>query len=224
MQRRERRASRNKASEEAGDVRGGEAAARDLLYCAGEPGDDDVLTGRDEFDEIAGPVEEGVGQKVIAARRDARPTGNMARGGPAFVKSTSARQAARRVGEVDGNDGREMAGPFAFHEILVVAGRDDVAAAEVSFVDPIFIQQDVVFAGAAKAAIQDVIAAFEGEADAFADDKRAGAKLFTQDAEAADFRIRSNAFDDAGDGGAVAEDIAAFAGDCREAKTVINDR
>jgi len=46
-----------------------------------------------------------------------------------------------------------MPRPLAFHEILIVAGRDDVAPLEVGFVNPILVLQDVVFAATAKTAI-----------------------------------------------------------------------
>ena len=44
------------------------------------------------------------------------------------------------AGEVDGDHRRKMPRPFAFGEVLVVASRHDVTAAEVGFVDPILVK------------------------------------------------------------------------------------
>ena len=82
-------------------------------------------------------------------------------------------------GKINRHDAREMAGPFAFHEILIVARRHNVASAKISFIDPIFVMQDVIFAATTKAAIKNVIATFEREPHAFPNDERARAKLFT---------------------------------------------
>ena len=114
----------NQARQQAGHVWRGEAAASDFLYRARKPCDHDVLPGCDEFDEVAGAVEKA---RAISAR-----------GTPC---------------KVYGDDGREMAGPFAFHEILIVAGGDDMASSKVGFVDPIFVVQHVIFAAATEAAI-----------------------------------------------------------------------
>src|SRR5438445_1190824 len=68
----------------------------------------------------------------------------------------------RTIGEVHRNDRGEMARPFALHKILIVARGDDVPAEDISFIDPIFVEQDLVFAATAETAIEDMIAAFEG--------------------------------------------------------------
>src|SRR5262245_36016872 len=54
------------------------------------------------------------------------------------------------------DDRGKMTGPFAFQKIFVIARGDNMAAKRVSFVDPVFIQQYLVFAPATEAAVQDV--------------------------------------------------------------------
>src|SRR6266704_2711514 len=120
------------------------------------------------------------------------------------------------TGKIDGDDTGKMAGPFAFEEIFVVAGGDDMAAESVGFIYPIFVKQHLVFASAAEAAVQDMVAAFERLADAFPDDESAGAEMFAQDAEAANLGLRRQLANDAGDSGAVAINIAALTGDGRD--------
>src|SRR5947208_17160256 len=53
-------------------------------------------------------------------------------------------------GKINRHDGWEMAGPFAFHEILIVASGDNMASAKVGFVNPIFVEQDMIFAATAE--------------------------------------------------------------------------
>ena len=77
------------------------------------------------------------------------------------------------LGEGGGDDCGKIPGPFALEIILVVAGSDNVPAADVSAIDPILILQDVVFAPTTEAAIEDVIAFFESLASAFANDEGA---------------------------------------------------
>src|SRR5437870_5327525 len=92
VERREGRATRNQAGEEARDIRRGEAAATDFFNCAGKPCDNDILAWSNEFHEIAGAVAERAQGNITAARRD-----------------------ARRTSKVDSDGGGEMTGPFAFH-------------------------------------------------------------------------------------------------------------
>ena len=94
-----------------------------------------------------------------------------------------------------------------FHEILVVAGCDDVASAKISFVDPIFVVEDMIFATATKAAIENVITSLQRQPHAFADDQCARAQLFSEHPEAANLRLWRDSPDDPGDGGAMAENV-----------------
>lgn len=184
----------------------GEAAASDFLDCAGEPCDYDVLAGRNEFDEITGTEVETLRRHDLAAPGD-----------------ISARRNACPTSKIDGNDGWEMAWPFPFHEILVVAGGDNVASAKISFINPILVVQDMVFAATTEAAIEDVVAAFESQPHAFANDESAGAELLAQDTKAADFRFGRDASDNSGNGSAVAENVFALACDCGQSEAIIDD-
>src|SRR5437660_2974955 len=56
----------------------------------------------------------------------------------------------RTLRKIDRNNRWKMAGPFAFHEVLVVARRNNMPALHVCFIDPILIEQHLVFAPAAK--------------------------------------------------------------------------
>src|SRR5262249_17583211 len=127
------------AGEQAGKVRGGEAAARYFFSATAKPGDFEVLAAGGEFNHLAKPAEEGF--RLIGA------------------------------GKVDRNDGGEMAGPFTPEEILVVAGSDNMPAQEIGFVNPIFIEENLVFAAAAEAAVEDVVTALERLAHSFPDDE-----------------------------------------------------
>src|SRR5262245_36058409 len=70
--------------------------------------------------------------------------------------------------EVDRDDGGEMAGPFAAQEVLVVAGGDQVAAFDVGLVYPVFVVEHLIFTAATKTAVENMIAALQRQARAFA--------------------------------------------------------
>ena len=116
-----------------------------------------------------------------------------------------------RPGEPDGDDGGEVTGPFAPGEIDVVTGGHDVALSEVGLIDPILVGQDMVFAGAAEAAMEDVVAAVEGLANALADDGRARSQVGAEDAEAAQLGLGGHRPENPGNGGAVTVNIGAAA-------------
>src|SRR5262245_5701878 len=83
-----------------------------------------------------------------------------------FKLNEISRAAANRFrivgpGKVYRDDSGKMSGPFALRKILVVARRDDVPAAQIGFVNPVFVKQNVVLAPATEAAIQNVIAALQ---------------------------------------------------------------
>jgi len=128
------------------------------------------------------------------------------------------------LGESGGNDGGEITGPLTLEVILVVAGGDDVTAADVGAVDPIFVLQDVVFATATKAAIQDVIASFQGLASAFANDEGARAELIAENAETADFGFGRDLADNSGNSRAVSEDIGTVSGRRGDLEAVVEKR
>ncbi len=206
MQWRQGRATGNQAGEEAGDVRRGEAAASDFLYRAGEPRDDDVLAGSDEFDEVARAIEKFV---VVGRAR-----------GPVRIAARAVRSARRKVHR---DDGWEMARPFAFHEVLIIASGDDVASANVGFVDPIFVVQDMIFATTTETAVENVVATFQREPHAFADDECARAELFAEHAKAANFCFRRDSPDDPGNGCAMPENVFSSAFDGRQSEPVVDD-
>jgi len=188
------RGAGNQSCEQACDIRCSEAAASDFLYRTGEPCNDYVLAGRDEFDEVAGSVE-----KFIVARREF----------PRAAGFRTAREGARPT-KIHRYDRRKMSRPFAFHEVLVVAGGDDVASAKIRFIYPILVVEHMIFATTTEAAVENVVSAFEREPYAFANDERARAELLPKHTEAANLRFGRDSPYDSGDGCAVAEDVFAF--------------
>src|SRR5262245_23337892 len=66
------------------------------------------------------------------------------------------------LSKIHSNNRWEMPGPFTLHEVLVIAGRNDVAALDVSLVDPILVEQHLVLARTTEAAVQDMVAALDG--------------------------------------------------------------
>src|SRR6266481_4585550 len=195
VQWRKGRAPRNQSRKQTGDVWCGEAAPSNLLYRASQPCNDYVLAGCDEFDEIARPIEKRL---TISTR-----------GGPCKVHR---------------NHAREMSRPLALHEVLIIARGDDMASAQVGFVDPIFVVQDVIFAATTKAAVENVVTAFQGQPHAFANDECARAELLAKHPEAANLRLRCDSPDDPRDGCAVAENVFALTFDGRQSQPVVDDR
>src|SRR5262245_48920951 len=102
--------------------------------------------------------------------------------------SETAKELSRRSreSEVHGNDGRKVSRPLPFMVILTIAGGDDMPTEDVGFINPILVQQHLIFAAAAETAVQNVIAAFEGETHAFADDERARTEVFAEHTETPD--------------------------------------
>src|SRR5687768_140247 len=98
-----------------------------------------------------------------------------------------------------------MAGPLTFHEIVIVACRHDMAAFHIGLVDPVLILQHLVLPAATEAAVQNVVAALECLARAFANDRRARAQVLAQDPEAANLRFRRHLPQDARNRSAVPE-------------------
>src|SRR5689334_14176372 len=85
-------------------------------------------------------------------------------GGGKFGKVSPAIMKFFRTGAtlgIYGNDGGKMPRPLAFGKILVIARGDDVSILEVRSVDPIFVIKDVILAAATKAAVDDVVSAFD---------------------------------------------------------------
>src|SRR5437764_7671754 len=116
-----------------------------------------------------------------------------------------------------------MAGPFTFQIILIVARSYNVTSSDVRFVNPILIQQDVVLPAAAETAIQNVIASFERQPGAFADDHRARAQLLAQYSKAPDLRLGRYGSNNLRNCAAVAKNIVAFSSDSGDAETIISD-
>ena len=67
-----------------------------------------------------------------------------------------------------------------------------------------------------------MVATFQREPHAFADDKCARAKLLAKHAETANLRVRRNSPDDPGNGSAVAENILALPLYCFQLQPVVN--
>ena len=117
-----------------------------------------------------------------------------------------------------------MSGPFASHEVLVVASSDNVTAQDIGLINPILVEQDLIFAPATKTAVQNVVAFFQCLPGAFTDDLGAGTQLVAEDPETAELRLRSYFMDDSGNGRAVAKDVAAGAGHGGKLKVLFNNR
>lgn len=115
-----------------------------------------------------------------------------------------------------------MSRPFPLHEVLVIASGDDVASTQVSFIDPIFVMQDMIFAATTEAAVENVVTAFEREPHAFADNQRARAQLLAKHAEAADLRFRSNSPDNPGYRSAMAKNVLALPLHSCQSQSVVN--
>lgn len=73
--------------------------------------------------------------------------------------------------EVYCDDGRKMTWPFAFGEVLAVAGGNDVSPSHVSLVNPVLVEKHVVFTTAPEAAIENVVAAFNGHSRSLTNDQ-----------------------------------------------------
>ena len=56
-------------------------------------------------------------------------------------------------GKIYRKHGREMSGPFAFDQALVVARGDDMAASDIGLIDPILEEQHMILPSAPKATI-----------------------------------------------------------------------
>ena len=84
-----------------------------------------------------------------------------------------------------------MTGPFASHEVLVVAGSDNVTAQNIGLINPIFVEQDLIFAPATKTAVQNMVTFFQRLTGAFTDDLGAGTQLVAEDPETAELGLRS---------------------------------
>ncbi len=113
----------------------------------------------------------------------------------------------------DADDAGEVGGPFGGLEAAVCSGGDDVDAAEVDGIEPAFVDEGVLDAWrGAEGALENVVAEAGSLLDALADDS--GTRFFevAEDADGTDLRFGGFLVDDAGDGGAVAEDIDAAAG------------
>src|SRR5262245_44633219 len=104
-----------------------------------------------------------------------------------------------------------MAGPFAPGKITVIAGGHNMTPPDVSLIDPILVEQNLIFPPAPKAAVQHMVTAIQGLPNSLANDGAAGSELFAEHAETADLSLRSELMDDPGYGSAVAEKVAAFA-------------
>lgn len=193
VQRCQGRATRNQSRQQTSDVRRGETAARDFLYCTRKPRNHNVLPGRNKFDEVAWTIKK---RRSISARR-----------APAKVHR---------------NNSRKMSRPLAFHEILVIAGRDDVASAQIRFIDPIFVMQHMIFATTTKAAVENVIPAFQSQPYAFADNQRARPQLVAKHAKTPNLRFRRDFTKNPSDRSSMAENVLALPLHSCQSQSVLN--
>jgi hypothetical protein len=128
-----------------------------------------------------------------------------------------------RSGHVDGDDAGKVAGPLWLGEVVIVAGRDDVDAVQISFINPLFVLEYVLRQTTTETAIKNCVTAVKRLPYPLTNDRRAGIEVLTQDAYASDFSIRGDRSDDAGDSGAVAEKVGAIARPCLNVQPRINN-
>src|SRR5437660_11001254 len=114
-------------------------------------------------------------------------------------------------GHVDGDDAGKVAGPLWLGEVVIVAGRDDVDAVQISFINPLFVLEYVLRQTTTETAIKNCVTAVKRLPYPLTNDRRAGIEVLTQDAYAPDFSLSGARSDDAVDSGGVAEKAGTMA-------------
>ena len=88
---------------------------------------------------------------------------------PGPVKQSLGRLASNKIYR---DDAWEMGRPFSFGTINVIARGDNVTSGQISGINPILVEEDVVFAAAPEAAIEYVITALNSSAGGFPNNHR----------------------------------------------------
>src|SRR5258706_1519753 len=117
-----------------------------------------------------------------------------------------------------------MTWPLAPPKILIVAGSDDMPISQVCFVDPIFVKQDVIFAPATEAAVEDMIAARQRQARCLPDNHRSRTQLRPQYAKTAKCRLWSQLVNNPRDRRAMPIRIDTATGNCAEFTLLFDNR